>query len=199
MLEIILVRHGISEGNIYGVYHGASNHLLSDAGRRMSAVAGDRLKSAFIQEAFVSTLSRAVESAEIICSVIEHKGPVTWMSELNETNFGAYEGYTFERLQREDPEGAKKLSGPDWMNYRFPNGESALETYERVIRGIDRILAKYDDGRVLIVAHAGAIRFALCYLLDLDIEFSWRFKVDFCRITRVEMVNNYACLRLFNG
>ena len=50
MLEVILVRHGISEGNIYGVYHGASNHLLSDAGRRMSAVAGDRLRSAYIQE-----------------------------------------------------------------------------------------------------------------------------------------------------
>lgn len=199
MLEIVLVRHGISEGNVYGVYHGASNHLLSEAGRRMSAVAGERLKAAGVKEVFVSTLSRAIESAEIIRSIIKHEGPVTCLPELNETNFGSFEGYTFERLTREDPEGGKALSGPNWMNYCFPGGESAVQTYERVAKGIDAILAKHDDGRVLLVAHGGTIRFAICYLLGLDIEYSWRFKVDFSRITRIEMVNNYACLRLFNG
>jgi len=45
----------------------------------------------------------------------------------------------------------------------------------------------------------GTIRFMLSYLMGMKIEDSWKFRVDNCSITKVEIRDGYPVLTLLNG
>lgn len=199
MLELVFLRHGEIEGAGKGVYYGFTDYPLSAAGRDQAVAAGERLVNLHFDAVYASTLSRAIETASLASYQMGFSKQMVLLKDLREMNFGRYEGYSYARLREEAPEVVETLSSENWMSYAFPDGESSINLHARVGAVIDKLIRKHEQGRVLIVTHGGCVRMALCKLLGLPVAFSWRFKADFGKITRIEIEGGFAVLRMLNG
>ena len=105
--KLHLIRHGLTRGNLEGLYVGGGTDLpLCDEGRQDLEV----FKSRFVYPApdtvFTSPLARAVETADILFPAATHRLVVP---QLREANFGVFEGRRMEDLVK-DPEFAR------WMD-----------------------------------------------------------------------------------
>ncbi len=72
---------------------------------------------------------------------------------LREINFGSWEGRRWDELEKEEPE-AMKAWGKDWVNYRVPGGESALDLEARVQRWLNGL----EPGLHVVFSHGGFVR-----------------------------------------
>ena len=86
-MTLILVRHGLSEGNVRGLIQGQLDHPLTDVGRVQASAVAERLRSDGGADRIVaSPLARAFETAQAVASVLDL--PVTTDDRLKEYDFG---------------------------------------------------------------------------------------------------------------
>ncbi|MGN0446932.1 MAG: histidine phosphatase family protein [Acutalibacteraceae bacterium] len=152
--KIHLIRHGLTEDNIKGVYSGRNTTPLSDEGRAQLVEMKEKYIYPEAEFIFTSPLERCKQTAEILYpekKAVEVAG-------LTEYNFGAFEGYTAEELSKKfDMFGAwlvgKKDSKP-------PFGESNEEFTKRVCESFIKIcdgIIKAGTDNVVIITHGGVI------------------------------------------
>lgn len=67
-----------------------------------------------------------------------------------------------------------------------PNGESFMDLYNRVRRGIERINAEYAGQDIIVVAHGGPIKAAIGLALNDQPERGLAFTIDNCSVTRLD-------------
>lgn len=196
--EIVLVRHGAIEGAGSYIYYGATDYTLSDLGREQAREAGKRLAGERFDVIYASPLSRAKETTKIICvgAGLDYHS-VFYDNRLKEMDFGAYEGYGYEQLCMERPDLAERMAS-DWFNCAFDGGESPAVFAQRV-RDFFADLAMTAHQKVLIVAHGGTLRAGGSALLCQPPDFFWRLKADYCRISRIEIVDGFGMIRSWNG
>lgn len=169
MAELLLVRHGELELNKPEKFWGRSDISLSANGVRQAGLLRKRLAEKRILAAYCSSLSRARQTAEVIMA--SHGIEVRVCPELDEINFGQFEGMTFDQIKAADPETARRLMVWD-IKPGFPGGESIQDLDQRVKSFIDGhdLTGK---GTILVVAHAGTLRLLICNLLGLAMD-QWR-------------------------
>jgi 2,3-bisphosphoglycerate-dependent phosphoglycerate mutase len=164
-MEILLIRHGESEGDILQVHEGRADLLLTDHGRRQAKEMAKVVKEKYMPEViWASTLKRARETAEILSretgiSVIEDDG-------LREFNNGVLAGlpYAEAKLRYPEPEGGRKPHEP------VEEGESELEFCFRAQTVFSKILAESAGRkRIAIVSHGGMISNLLRAFLNLPV------------------------------
>lgn len=102
--KLHLIRHGLTEGNLQGLYIGSGTDLpLCDEGRARL----QQLRACFaypsVDTVFSSPLARAVETANILFPDAAHKFSV---NDLREAGFGVFEGRPMQELLR-DPDFAR--------------------------------------------------------------------------------------------
>lgn len=133
--KLHLIRHGLTRGNLEGLYVGGGTDLpLCDEGRHDLEV----FKSRFVYPApdtvFTSPLARAVETADILFPAASHRLVVP---QLREANFGVFEGRKMEDLVK-DPEFAR------WMDPTsgfVPEGaEPTMEFHVRCAETLHKLL-----------------------------------------------------------
>lgn len=150
-MRIIVVRHGESEADLYGVHEGRLDTPLTARGRMQAEACAARIAESFApQRIYTSTLRRAGETANAIYKVCGAE--VVEMPELCEHDNGQLAGLTFEEADARFP------------RVRVPRSESVYgqeseETFsERGRRAMAHIL---DDARgldqIAIVCHGGMI------------------------------------------
>lgn len=196
MLELILVRHGETNSNKKGTYLGWTDIDLNAEGIRQAYLTKEKLKGIKVNKIFSSPLKRAKKTAQIVNE--NYNLEIIYSDCLNERNFGIWDDLTHEDIVSRYHEEYDKWIG-DWVNYRIRDGESALESYLRVVEYTRDFIVSRDTGTYVVVAHMGTIRFMLTYLLGMNIEDSWRFRLNNCSISKVEISDGYAVLTLFNG
>ena len=154
--KLNFIRHGITAGNIFGLYIGKTDLSLCDEGREQLEKVMENLEYPSVHKVYTSPLKRCVQTAEMIY-------PDRWtqeIPELRECDFGKFEARQIEELKR-DPEYLR------WMedaSQAPPGGESAKEVGERVTRAVDIILAdmmKLKINRAAVVTHGGIIAMLL--------------------------------------
>lgn len=195
-MELIIVRHGETESNRNGTFLGWTDVMLNETGIRQAYCVKERLKGIKIDAIYSSPLIRAKRTAEIINENFQME--IEYIDGLKERNFGIWDDRTYHSIVDGYPR-EHELWTKDWMNYCIENGESAIQVYQRVTGAMNQLTDQKRKGTVLIVTHLGCIRMLLAYLLGLGIEGSWRFKVNNCSITKVEIDENYAVLSMLNG
>lgn len=196
MLEVILVRHGETDSNVEGRYLGWTDVPLNENGINQALWVKDKLKDMRIDYIYSSPLKRCRETAGIINEA--HNSVALYSNDLKERNFGIFDNLTYEEICKKYPT-QKDLWENDWINYRIETGESALEFHKRICGSIDSILRQKHTGVMLIVAHSGCIRSIIAKLLGLEVQDAWRFKIDYCGVTRFEIRDNYPVMTLLNG
>lgn len=153
--KLHLIRHGLTRGNLEGLYVGGGTDLpLCDEGRHDLEV----FKSRFVYPApdtvFTSPLARAVETADILFPAASHRLVVP---QLREANFSVFEGRKMEDLVK-DPEFAR------WMDPTsgfVPEGaEPTMEFHARCAETLHKLLEymiRSEVTEAACVTHGGVI------------------------------------------
>ncbi len=196
MLELVLIRHGETAGNIRPTALGTTDLPLTERGKRQAHSLSRIFRLEKPEAIYASPLKRAQDTAIAIAE--PHHMTVETMLDLSERNFGLWEGLSVDEIQsRHEAEYAAWQA--DLVDYVIPCGESAREVYDRNVRLLDELLRRHTEGRVLLVTHLGCIRSMLAHLLGMGIEGSWRFKVHNGAVCRLQIdETGYGVLTSFN-
>ena len=146
-MTIYLIRHGQTRGNLERRYMGVTDQPLCPQGR--AALADWRGPEA--EAVYVSPLLRCRETAAIL-----YPGAAqTVVPGLRETDFGAFEGRTYEELKDSPAYRA-------WLDSAGqaapPGGESREQVRRRVLAAFRTVTAGHAPGeRLALVVHGGTI------------------------------------------
>jgi len=149
MLEVWLVRHGKTAGNLLGRYIGTTDEALCPEG--MAAL---REKSCGAPEVvYASPMKRCLETAGILWP----KALVVQKEDLRECDFGLFENKSYRELNG-DPDYQAWIDSNGTLP--FPGGESPEEFKARVQRAFSGILedaGRMGYRRIALAVHGGTI------------------------------------------
>ncbi len=175
LIELYLIRHGMTRGNQEGRYVGRTDESLTHDGR----VALKSLKLPKDLLTFSGPMKRCVETAE---RLFPDKRPLI-LKEFTEIDFGDFEMHNFEELDG-DPVYQRWVDSNGRLD--FPNGEKREDFRRRTLSGFYHMLtivsnmAKDDPAyfgrksgslntKVAAVIHGGNIMVIMSYLTGRDI------------------------------
>jgi probable phosphoglycerate mutase len=180
--EILLLRHGQSEGNEGGRFGGHGPTRLTALGRRQAEASARVLAGVGLTAIYTSDLVRAVETAE---PVVQATGIVAKRTEgLRERSVGVLTGLTFAEAEEKYPDVFAALMRRDTTACP-PEGETHAACLARAMPVIDEIVEKFPHGRTLVVSHALTIYLVLVHLTGADPGRVF-FRTDNCAIHRLK-------------
>jgi len=186
MIRLILVRHGVTEWNEQKKYIGSTDLSLSKKGTAQALAVSESLKDEPLTAIYCSEYTRAMQTAKTI--VKNHNLQINYLSGLNETDFGKWEGLTFNEVTKDWPNFIDNwLAGKDGLP---PEGEPVSVFKNRVESTLGKIVTQNPEGNVLIVAHAGPIKLIICHLLDLGFSEMWRMQKDSASISKIDLYDD---------
>lgn len=195
MIKLILVRHGTTICNEGGALSGLTDSKLSDKGKLQAIKIAQYLKDKNIDKIYTTPFSRTKETVKELAEIKNIQIEET--SQLNEINFGDFEGLPFNAIKEKWPEEVEKMINKGF-EYKYPNGESLVDTFTRVKSEVKKIISENDNSTVLICSHGGTIRNIISYLLCDDYKHHWNFRIDNGSITEIEVENNFAVINKLN-
>jgi broad specificity phosphatase PhoE len=164
--EVVLVRHGETEGKSSIRLNGSTDVALNETGRGQMRAVGEALAAEVFDRVIVSPLLRSREGAEI---VLGGRGPRAQIVEgFREIDFGDWEGLTFAEVEQRDPAGYARYR-TEGLGFRFPNGDSRAGFRARVAAAVPGAIPD-PRARTLGVLHKGVIKIILAELLGLAFE-----------------------------
>ncbi len=191
--RLLLVRHGITAWNREGRFQGHLDPPLSDEGRDEARALGLRLAGSDEPPARIisSSLSRARETAELLCAEMHAAGVGTAVSvepepRLMEIGQGEWEGRTHAELERDD---ATRYS--NWRSHRGDQQPPGAETIQDALARVAELLDEVDHapppagGPVCLVSHGGTLRLVARRLLDLSPPQTWSLDLDNASLSRL--------------
>ena len=186
LLELVLVRHGESEGNRDRAFGGHGPTPLTEVGRRQAeAAAAAIFAGGAIEAIYSSDLPRAVETAAPLARLTGLVPSLT--TALRERSVGELTGLTFEEAQRRFPAvwAAMLRRDPEWCP---PGGESHRACSLRVGALLGELFARHPSGRLVLVSHGVTIDHLLRHFVGIAEAPTFRclFHVDNCSIHRVQ-------------
>ncbi len=191
MTLLLLIRHADNDqrkvrlcGRLPGIH-------LNERGRKQAESLAKDLCRAPIQAVFSSPMERAVETASSLTETLNL--PLQIIEELNETDYGEWQGRTFGQLRR--------LKG--WQTVlktpsqvRFPGGENLLEVQQRTVAALEKL----SQGHELIAAftHADIIRLALAHYLNMPLDDYHRLTIRPASLSIIALNENTIHVLLIN-
>ena len=168
--HIYFIRHAITEGNQKNWYYGQLDIPLAPEGFELiERLSGEGLyPPADGADCYTTGLIRTEQTFKAIYGNIPHEQITT----LQEMNFGAWEGMSFEDIKAADTyrdKFAEWMSlGPDDTDFTFPEGESMRGFHERIKVGTKELVGKHrlkelscrhngKDAVSIMVCHGGVI------------------------------------------
>lgn len=196
MITIYIIRHGQTDSNVRNTYLGHTDIPLNDVGIQQAKEASEKLKNIKFDAIYSSPLIRAMQTAQIITK--PHKDiPITMSYGVKERDYGLFDDLTIDEIIDKYP---NEHSGwlNNWIEYKIPNGESAIDVHNRSSKTLDKIIQTYPDATVGIVSHLGTTRHMIAYLLGLSVKDSWHFALDNCRCAVIKYENRHGILTALN-
>lgn len=194
--RFLLLRHGQTALSIERRYSGRGNPPLTDLGREQAARAAKMLAAkGGIAAVITSPLGRARETAEAAATALDI--PVRVLDGLTETDFGGWEGLTFQEAAQRDPQlHARWLGDPSTP---APNGESFDQVRERVEAARRDLLARYPGQNIVVVSHVTPIKTLLQLALGVGPSLLYRLHLDLASLSIAEFYpDGGSSVRLVN-
>jgi len=174
---IDFLRHGEPLGGRR--YRGQTDDPLSDKGwaQMRAATQAEHPWAAIVS----SPMARCHAFAQWLAQITHL--PLTVEDRFKEVGFGVWEGRTAQEIQCEAPDRVFEFKR-DPVGRRPPGAESLDAFHQRVSAAYEDLLPRYRGQHVLVVAHAGVIRMALCHALGLERERAYRINVGSASMAR---------------
>ena len=193
---LLLIRHGENEyvktGRLAGRLTGIH---LNERGQKQAEALSEALKDVPIKAIYSSPLERAMETAAPIAQA--RKLQIVPEPDLMDTHVGSWEGKSLKVLRR-----AKvwKIVQQAPSRFRFPDGESFVESQARYVSALERIVKKHTKPQdvVAVVFHADPIRLAVAHFIGLPLDHFQRLSCDTGSLTALYVGESGANLVKLN-
>ncbi|KAJ1699034.1 hypothetical protein LUZ63_007546 [Rhynchospora breviuscula] len=179
---ILLTRHGESLDNVRGRIGGDS--VLSEKGelysKKLANFIEKRLKNEKTASVWTSTLQRSILTASPIVGFPK----IQWRA-LDEINFGACDGMTYEEMKKKNMPDEYESRMKDKLRYRYPRGESYLD----VIQRLEPVIIELERQRapVVVIAHQAVLRALYAYFADRPLAETPHLDVPLHTIIEIQM------------
>lgn len=187
MNRIYFVRHGEGQDNVARKFSSTwTDHSLTERGRLQALQTGQSLAGRHIDGVFCSPMKRTHETAQIIAEQLDVE-PVV-LKELREVNVGVLEGKDFS----DETWGVYHGLTSQWYagnpHAAFPGGENYAALWERMKRGMLKVLQDHESRRFVIAGHGG-IFIATLKEYCPGLETGWLQNAEYynCAITELEV------------
>jgi len=191
-MELYLVRHGQSEGNLAGRHSGWSTVPLSEKGMRQATQVGRYLSTIPFDRIISSDVFRARQTAELALPGKEYQ----LEPRIREIDSGSLVGQLTDDCEKRY--GEAYIKARDQLDYRAYGGESDAMVAKRVESFLQsmEVLAEQEgkDYKIAVFSHEWAIRRMVCYALG--VEYS-KLKLRFgnCTVIKLEYAEGSWRLR----
>lgn len=167
-MTLWLIRHGKTEGNCRKRYIGArTDEGLCPPGIEELTVRRKEGRVPACELLFSSPMRRCLETGKVLYPRLR---PII-LSGLAETDFGIYDGLTFEEIKKLNP-------GFDLMSERpFPDGESRMEVKRRALDAFSEILrqARREKAKTaVVITHGGILMSVMASLVPDSNFYDWQ-------------------------
>ena len=166
MRELIVLRHGETDGNARRIAQGRSDYALNENGRDQAASAGRLLaRMPWTPDRIVSSpLRRCRETTSLVQPLVGESLPVAFEDAFMEVDCGDAEG--------------KQLTELDFSKgFAAYGGESREQLFERVGAGLDALSG---DASILLVTHGGVFKGVLFHLMGFTNHFQLGLRTGCC-------------------
>lgn len=169
--KIVLIRHGITEGNEMHMYYGSTDVSLSERGKHLLEKQRDEGLYPISETAqfYTTGMLRTEQTLRIVYGDREH-GVI---EDLKELDFGEFEMHTYEELNSV-PEYQKWITAED-SGKAPPGGESIDSFTKRIRRGFDELTVRNElqmlklrnhrkEAMTICICHGGVISGIMDYI-----------------------------------
>ena len=185
-MDLILVRHGLTDWNEQGRLMGRSDIELNTRGRAQVEAVAQALSDVPVGAVFASPQRRTQQTAEAIARL--HHLPVVAEPALAEVWLGRWLGLTWNEV-REDPDVARYLADPTHISDAFEPGTAV---HERVVGFVERLrehlrlrlhgrlrgdVRGEPDDTTVLVSHGDPLRILLAHFLSMPLASYRRLEV----------------------
>jgi len=181
MAKIYLFRHGQSEFNLKKIFTGWKDPKLTELGVEQAKNLGEILKDKKIDVAYVSTLSRAVDTLTEVLKFHPKCKNVITDDRMIERSYGDLAGRSHQEVLEENGQEQFDKWHRGW-NDRPPKGESFADVEIRVKVFIEDLKSRHagNDIGIAISAHGNSIRLFRKIMEEASIEetCSWTIPYD---------------------
>lgn len=175
-MELILIRHGESEGNVSGNVYGVIDYPLTNKGKEQAQTIRDILKDKKVDYVYTSPLLRAKVIGQGIA--LDHDVPLSIETYAMEKNYGDYEDKPVAMLQESmGLEDYYEMINPYTNTYDVIN-EAGLGFNQRVKDLLNRLIEDHGqtDDVIVLTAHQGVIRVISQVLLNYSPDDMMHYK-----------------------
>ncbi|MFO7819224.1 MAG: alpha-ribazole phosphatase [Halanaerobacter sp.] len=194
--KLILVRHGETNWNKESRFQGNKDIALNQKGERQAHKLAERLAKEEIDVIYSSDLDRAYKTAQIIAA--KHNLAVQTRSNLQEIDFGVWEGLTYQEINEQYPNEFESWQKNPKVN-NPEGGESLKDIEARVCKALTEILEEHEGKTILIAAHGGVNRVVISNFLDMPLDRCWRLSQDNTAVNIINFYRSQIILDIFNS
>ncbi|MGV3563934.1 MAG: bifunctional RNase H/acid phosphatase [Nocardioides sp.] len=201
---LVLVRHGVTEHTAAKRFSGGlggDNPPLSEDGRAQARAAAQWLAALGdkVDAVLASPVRRTRETAEVVAAALDL--PVSEEPGFAEMEFGSWDGLTFLEVAERDQAGLDAWLGS--LEVPPPGGESFRQVEERVLAGLDRVLAEHAGRTVVVVSHVTPIKTLVAHAMGAPLDAVFRMELSPASISVVSFYPEpdqppRGSLRLYN-
>ncbi|WP_071121492.1 histidine phosphatase family protein [Romboutsia timonensis] len=196
MVKLILVRHALTVDNQKSRLSGHIDSYISEEGKEQIDKITNYLKDFDIDKIYTTTSSRTKDTVKKLSELKSIE--IIEKESLKEISFGDFEGLTFDEIKDKYPKEFQDMIEKGY-EYKYPNGESLIDSYNRVCIELDNIISNNDDRTILICSHGGTIRNIITYLISNSYKYHWNFKIDNGSVTILEVQDGFTVITAMNN
>lgn len=196
MVKLILVRHALTVDNQKSRLSGHIDSSISEEGKEQIDKITNYLKDFDIDKIYTTTSSRTKDTVKKLSELKSIE--IIEKESLKEISFGDFEGLTFKEIENRYPEEFQDMIKKGY-EYKYPNGESLIDSYNRVCIELDNIISNNDNRTILICSHGGTIRNIITYLISNSYKYHWNFKIDNGSVTILEIQDGFTVITTMNN
>ena len=189
----IMMRHGQADNNVKRILVGRyiESHL-TEYGKRQVADTAMHLKNISIKKVYTSPVIRTIETAKIICKILELEYEVD--ERLYEIELGKLVGMNFEDIVQKFGNLFLKFYNENDSSLRTYGVESFYSVKSRIKNLLDEIMKNHGDENVLLITHLDPIKAAISTLLDLNPRSLYNWHIHNASLTILRHQNNVYSL-----
>lgn len=196
MVKLILVRHALTIDNQKSRLSGHIDSSISEEGKEQIDKLTNYLKDFDIDKIYTTTSSRTKSTVKKLSELKSIE--IIERESLKEISFGNFEGLTFDEIKDKYPKEFQDMIEKGY-EYKYPNGESLIDSYNRVCIELDNIISNNDNRTILICSHGGTIRNIITYLISNSYKYHWNFKIDNGSVTILEVQDGFTVITAMNN
>jgi broad specificity phosphatase PhoE len=183
--RVFLLRHGETAWSLSRQHTGITDLALTENGRAVAK----RLAPVLGRERFELVLTSPLQRARQTCELAGLGAQASHDADLQEWNYGEYEGLTPQQI---------RAKAPDWLIFRdgCPGGESPAQIRDRVDRLIGK--ARVVDGNVALFGHGHILRVLAARWLDLPVAGGSHFLLDTATLSVLSYYHGIGAVECWN-